>query len=52
MKTKLNIDLRRWGFSLALALTVNLTLWAIAALMPDVNSAGFADFGALQWKIA
>lgn len=51
MKTKLNTDLRRWGFSLALALTVNLSLWAIA-LPPDAGGAAFADFGAVQWKIA
>jgi hypothetical protein len=51
MKTKLNIGLRRWGLSLALALTVNLSLWSIAAMAPAVR-ADHAGFGAVQWKIA
>lgn len=52
MKTKLNPDLRHWGFSLALALTVNVSLWAIAASMPGKDGIDFADFGVLQWKAA
>ena len=53
MTSKLNIGLRRWGMSLALALTFNLSLWSLAASGPDAAIRADLDrFGALQWKTA
>jgi hypothetical protein len=53
MKSKSNLGLRRWGLSLVLALTVNLSLWSLAATGPDAAiRANLHQFGALQWKTA